>query len=65
VNSDPGGLAVRLNPGEPIDGALRRFKKALQKAGLDRELRKREHFTPPSLRRREKSRAARRRVAGQ
>jgi ribosomal protein S21 len=46
---------------EPIEAALRRFKKAVEKSGLRWELRRREGFISKSERRRIKSREARRR----
>jgi small subunit ribosomal protein S21 len=51
-------------PGDSIDGALRRWKKVCERDGVLADLRKREHFTPPGERRRKKSAAARKRLAG-
>lgn len=45
---------------EPIDKALRRFKKECQKSGILAELRKREYYEKPSVKRRRKMEAARR-----
>jgi len=58
-----GGLSmeVRIAPGESIESALRRFKKATQKAGILAEARKHEHYEKPSVRRKKKSAAARKR----
>ncbi len=58
-----GGLfvEVRVAPGETIESALRRFKKATQKAGVLAEARKHEHYEKPSVRRKKKSAAARKR----
>jgi small subunit ribosomal protein S21 len=53
---------IRVSPGEPIDSALRRFKKAVDKAGLVADMRRLEQYTPPSLRRRQTSAAARQRL---
>jgi len=50
---------VRLKEGESLDNALRRFKKNCAKAGVLSELRKREHYESPSIKRRKKSEAAR------
>jgi small subunit ribosomal protein S21 len=60
-----GGLfvEVRIAPGETIESALRRFKKATQKAGVLAEARKHEHYEKPSVRRKKKSAAARKRRA--
>lgn len=48
------GAAVQLAPGEPIERALRRFKRQCDQAGLLGELRRRQHYQPPSARRRSK-----------
>ncbi|HEV3156363.1 MAG TPA: 30S ribosomal protein S21 [Candidatus Baltobacteraceae bacterium] len=56
-------MEVRVAVGESIESALRRFKKATQKAGLMAEWRKREHYEKPSVRRKKKSAAARKRRA--
>ncbi len=52
-------VIVREN--ESLDSALRRFKRNCQKAGIQQELRKREHYEKPSVRRKMKSEAARKR----
>ena len=39
---------VRLKKGEPIERALRRLKKKLDKEGTLKELRNRRHFEKPS-----------------
>ena len=44
-----------------LDSALRRFKRATQKAGILSEVRKREHYEKPSVQRKKKSEAARKR----
>ena len=50
-------LRMRVYDRETIGGALRRFKKLLERSGLQRELRKRRHYEKPSaLRRRAKAR---------
>jgi small subunit ribosomal protein S21 len=43
---------VKLKKGEPIDKALRRLKKKLDKEGTLKELRNRRHFEKPSEKRR-------------
>ena len=53
---------VRVKENEPIDSAVRRFKKQCEKAGLLKELRKREHYEKPSVRRKKKAVAARKRA---
>ena len=50
---------VRKN--EPLAAALRRFKRAVTKAGTLQETRKREFYEKPSVKRKRKSEAARKR----
>ncbi|MDH4379248.1 MAG: 30S ribosomal protein S21 [Vampirovibrionales bacterium] len=52
---------IEVNPQEDINIALKRFKKKVQKAGILSELRRREHFEKPCLKRKRKSEAARKR----
>lgn len=48
---------VRLKKGEPIERALRKLKKKLDKEGTLKELRNRRHYEKPSeIKRREKQR---------
>ena len=54
-------MEVRVAPGETIESALRRFKKATQMAGILAEARKHEHYEKPSVRRKKMSAAARKR----
>jgi len=53
--------AVRVKESEPIDSAIRRFKKLCEKAGILSELRRREHYEKPSIRRKKKALAAKKR----
>ncbi|GAA3716834.1 MULTISPECIES: 30S ribosomal protein S21 [Salinicoccus] len=46
---------------EPIEDALRRFKRTVSKSGTIKEARKREFYEKPSVRRKKKSEAARKR----
>ncbi|KXB57566.1 30S ribosomal protein S21 [Gemelliphila asaccharolytica] len=50
---------VRKN--ETLEDALRRFKRAVSKNGTIQEVRKREFYEKPSVRRKKKSEAARKR----
>lgn len=52
---------VKLKDGENLDSALRRFKRQCQRSGVLTELRKREHYEKPSVKRKKKSEAARKR----
>ncbi len=52
---------VQTKRGEPIDKALRRLKKKLDREGVLRELRNRRHYEKPSeIKRREEKRLAKR-----
>ncbi|HOR27081.1 MAG TPA: 30S ribosomal protein S21 [Candidatus Sumerlaeota bacterium] len=51
---------IFVDNNEPIDKALRRFKKECQKSGILAELRRREYYEKPSVRRRRKHEAAKR-----
>lgn len=44
-------VSVSIEEGEPIERALKRFKKECQKSGILAELRKREFYEKPSIRR--------------
>ena len=50
---------IHVKDGESIDSALKRFKRSCAKAGVIAEVRKREHYESPSVKRRKKSEAAR------
>jgi small subunit ribosomal protein S21 len=55
--------SVEVREDESFESALRRFKKQCEKAGVLSELRKREHYEKPSVRRKKKSLAARKKMA--
>ena len=52
---------IKVGKNETLDSALRRFKRATQKAGILSEVRKREHYEKPSVARKKKPEAARKR----
>ena len=52
---------VVIKDNETLDAALRRFKRDCAKAGIMGEIRKREHYDKPSVKRKKKSEAARKR----
>jgi small subunit ribosomal protein S21 len=52
---------IKVGKNETLDSALRRFKRTCQKAGVLSEVRKREHYEKPSVKRKKKSEAARKR----
>ena len=52
---------VRVRGNESLDSALKRFKRDCARDGVIAEVRKREHYEKPSVRRKKKSEAARKR----
>ena len=52
---------IRVKEKESLDSALRRFKKSCARSGIIQEVRKREAYEKPSVRRKKKSEAARKR----
>ena len=50
---------VKIRKGEPVEKALRRLKKKLDKEGIMREIRAHRHFEKPSEKRRRKAARAR------
>ena len=52
---------IKVGENESLDSALRRFKRSCAKAGVISEVRKREHYEKPSVKRKKKSEAARKR----
>lgn len=51
---------IRIRDNESLDNALRRFKRQCAKSGVLSEVRKREHYEKPSVKRKKKAEAARR-----
>ena len=49
---------VRVKENEPFENALRRFKKQCEKTGILTEIKKREHYEKPSMKRKRKALAA-------
>ena len=52
---------VRVGKNESLDTALKRFKRSCGMDGVIAEVRKREHYEKPSVKRKKKSEAARKR----
>ena len=52
---------IRIKENESLDNALRRFKRQGARAGVLTEIKKREHYVKPSVKRKKKSEAARKR----
>lgn len=51
-------LIVPVKEGENIERALKKFKKKFERTGTVKELRARQHFTKPSIERREEIKKA-------
>ena len=55
--------AVKVRESEPCENALRRFKKQCEKAGVLSEIRRREYYEKPSVKRKRKIIAAKKKAA--
>ncbi|MBI5874299.1 MAG: 30S ribosomal protein S21 [Deltaproteobacteria bacterium] len=53
---------IRIKEGESFESALKRFKKQCEKAGILGEIKKREHYDKPSVKKKKKAIAARKRA---
>jgi small subunit ribosomal protein S21 len=53
---------VQVRDDESFENALRRFKRKCEKAGILTELRKRQHFEKPSVKRKRKEVQARKKI---
>ena len=53
---------VIVEPDESLENALKRFKKQCEKAGLLSEFKKRQHYEKPSVKRKRKALAARKKA---
>ncbi|WP_124727833.1 30S ribosomal protein S21 [Staphylospora marina] len=51
-------IEIRVRKNESLDSALRRFKRSCAKDGVLAEVRKRERYEKPSVRRKKKTAAA-------
>ena len=52
---------VRVRENESLESALKRFKRQCARSGVIQEVRKREHYEKPSVNRKKKAEAARKR----
>ena len=52
---------IRVGENESLESALKRFKRKCARAGVLAEVRKREHYEKPSVKRKKKAEAARKR----
>jgi small subunit ribosomal protein S21 len=53
---------IVVKEGESIESAIRRFKRKCEKAGVLSEIKKRQHYEKPSVKRKKKALAARKKV---
>jgi small subunit ribosomal protein S21 len=53
---------IRIRENESFENAVRRFKKQCEKAGILSEVRRREHYEKPSVKRKRKAMAAKKRA---
>ena len=51
-------LIIEVKEGENIERALKKFKKKFERTGTVKQLRERQHFTKPSVERREEIKRA-------
>ena len=54
---------IKVKENETLDSALKRFKRQCALSGVMSEVRKREHYDKPSVKRKKKAEAARRKNA--
>lgn len=54
---------IKLKENESLEIALKRFKKQCEKAGVLSEIRKREHYEKPSVKRKRKLLAAKKKAS--
>lgn len=52
---------VQVRDGDPVEKALRKFRRKVEQAGIRKEIRKREYYLKPGEQRRKKEREATRR----
>jgi small subunit ribosomal protein S21 len=50
---------IHIKDNEPLERALRRFKKKIEREGIIREVKARKHYEKPSVKKRRKIREAR------
>lgn len=55
--------SVKVRGNEPLEIALRRFKKQCEKAGILTEIKRREHYDKPSVKKKKKAIAARKKLS--
>ncbi|MBM3315764.1 30S ribosomal protein S21 [candidate division WOR-3 bacterium] len=55
-------VGITVKDGEPYESFIRRFRRACENAGILREVKRREHYEKPSVRKKRKAAEARRRA---
>lgn len=55
------GMEIRVGENESLESALKRFKRKCARSGVLAEVRRREHYEKPSVKRKKKAEAARKR----
>ena len=55
-------VLVKLRDNEPIEEALRRFKRECERNGIMQEIKRREYFESPAIRKKRKAAEARRKL---
>jgi small subunit ribosomal protein S21 len=55
---------IKVGENESLDNALRRFKRKCARDGIIGDMRRKEHYEKPSVRRKKKAEAARKRNKG-
>ena len=53
---------IKVREDESLDNALKRFKRKCEKSGILTEIKKRQHYEKPSVKRKKKALAARKRT---
>ena len=53
---------VKVREGEPIEDAVRRFKRECERNGILKEIRRRKHYMPPSMKKKLKLQELRRKL---
>lgn len=53
---------IKVREDESLDNALKRFKRKCEKSGILTEIKKRQHYEKPSVRRKRKALAARKKL---
>ncbi|MGE5415223.1 MAG: 30S ribosomal protein S21 [Acidobacteriota bacterium] len=50
---------IKVGKNESLDSAIKRFKRSCQRSGVMKDMRKHEHYEKPSVRKKKKAEAAR------